>query len=241
MQEKKKDKSVSGYVLAAGFTVLCIGAGMFFDERGTKSKPRVIYQYEHIEPDQPSGGIGTHQGNPQGGPGGTPNTGTYTPGGPNVPAGDGWSEEYHTIAAEMAEKYGLTNLSPADKARYFPGVEGNPTADDWANLMGRMAYFESGHRPGLTYNESFTNQYGETVVSTGLTQISYASANGYRDSNGNRFNVTTQDLMDPRVNLEVTASILATQVGRHGVINGGSTGNWQGAATYWSIFRTGKL
>jgi soluble lytic murein transglycosylase-like protein len=95
-----------------------------------------------------------------------------------------------------------------------------------------MIQYESGFDPSQTYTESFTDRSGNRVVSTGLLQLSQESARGYGHS------VTTQDLMDPYVNLQVGVDILEHWVSRDGVIAGdGNTGGGR----YWSVLRpTGK-
>ena len=161
-------------------------------------------------------------------PGGT--TGTIQ----SAMGGD-FTPEMTAYAAQMAQQYGLTSLTPADSQKWFPGVVGPPSAMDWANLMGRMSKLESGVNPELTYKENFTDSSGNNVISTGLLQLSQESARGYG------FDVTTNSLKDPAMNIEIGAAILAKWVKTDGVISGGSSGNWKGAARYWSIYRSGKM
>ncbi len=134
------------------------------------------------------------------------------------------------LREELSKRTNLLGSSPVDAQEFFG--KDTPTVDDWANLMVSMAYLESGHNPNTTYQENFKNQYGEYVISTGLFQISYASAAGYG------YTVTTEQLKDPYLNIEIATVILETLVTQDNRIAGGAL---QGASRYWAVLRQPKV
>ena len=128
-------------------------------------------------------------------------------------------------------RQGLDQLSPSDAQLYFGRP--NPTAEDWADLMTVMMSMESNFRSDLTYRENFTDRNGDNVVSTGLLQLSQESLRGYG------YNYSTEDLMNPSVNISAGVGVLRHWVERDGVIgNGGNTNSSaRGGSRYWSVLR----
>lgn len=149
-----------------------------------------------------------------------------------VGSGKEFSPELKQYAMEMAEKYGLTNLSPSDSMKYF-GHEGPATAEEWAGLMGKMVDLESGFDTNCSYTENFVNKStGQLCVSRGLFQLSEGDFPG----------LTVADCYDPYKNIETATKIMARDIGSAGVINGKAAGQGNtGLARYWGIFRSGKL
>lgn len=152
------------------------------------------------------------------------------------------NDVYEQYAREAIREYGLTELSVSDAERFFPGAGTSLTEDQWVSLMSAMARYESSFNPNTQFRESFNNSRGERVVSTGLMQVSYESVNGYRQADGSRFNVTTQQLLSPKTNLNAAAAILKRWVSVDGSIAGRTGGQDRGGARYWSVLReTGKV
>jgi hypothetical protein len=111
------------------------------------------------------------------------------------------------------------------------------TPENWVHLIVAMARFESSYKPVTTYREKFKNSRGEFVISTGLLQISYESARGYGFSG-----ITTEQLKEPKKNLEVGVKILERWSLADGVIAGNGKSPYQGSSRYWSVLRaSGKL
>ena len=139
-------------------------------------------------------------------------------------------QELQAYTLQKIKEMGFSNLSPADKAAFFPN---GGTDEEWLGLASAMMKYESGFDPNTTYTEGFTNSKGQRLVSTGLFQLSEDSVRGYG------FNYTTQDLKDPYKNIDAGLHILKNWVEKDGVISG--PGN-KGGARYWSVLRpTGKL
>jgi len=137
--------------------------------------------------------------------------------------------EAYTLA--KIKEMGFSNLSPADKAQFFPN---GGTDEEWLALVSAMIKEESGFDPNQTYTENFKDANGNNVISTGLFQLSQESARGYGFSG-----MTTQQLMDPRTNIDVGLTILQKWVSQDGYISGP---NNTGGARYWSVLRPdGKL
>ena len=113
-----------------------------------------------------------------------------------------------------------SQLSREDKAEFYVG------------LISSLARFESSFNPKATYKENFRDGHGDFVISRGLLQISKESANLYGCGIEK-----AEELHDPSTNLTCGVRILSRWVERDGVIQGGGTGAWRGAARYWSPFR----
>lgn len=109
------------------------------------------------------------------------------------------------------------------------------TRTNWVHFFAAMAKHESNFKPELEYRENFKNGRGETVISTGLFQLSYESARSYGFTG-----ITTEDLKDPYKNIEVAVAIMKKWVKADGVINGKHFGKYLGGARYWSVIRAGK-
>ncbi|MEY4440575.1 MAG: hypothetical protein RLY49_201 [Candidatus Parcubacteria bacterium] len=145
-------------------------------------------------------------------------------------------EELKAYTLQKIKEMGFSQLSPADKAAFFPN---GGTDEEWLGLVSAMMKYESGFDPNTTYPEKNSdgtprlNNKGEQIVSTGLLQLSYESVNGYG------FNVTTDQLKDSKTNIDVGLTILKKWISEDGYISGP---NDTGGARYWSVLRSsGKL
>lgn len=107
------------------------------------------------------------------------------------------------------------------------------TPENWVHLMAAMCKFESNFKPTATYKENFKNGKGEFVISTGLFQLSYESVGGYG------YKVTTEQLKEPFLNIEIAVEIMEKWVVNDGCI---SSPENKGPARFWSTLRgTGKF
>ena len=166
-------------------------------------------------------------------------TGTY----PGGKAGNGkeFTPEMKAFAMQMAEKYGLTNLSPSDAMKYF-GHEGPASAEEWAGLMARMVNVESGFDPNNTYYETYINSAGQRVPALNDKGEQMISRGLFQLSEGDLPGLTVADCYDPYKNMETAVKIMARDIGKAGVINGRAEGQGNtGLAAYWGPFRTGVL
>ncbi|MGZ3694808.1 MAG: transglycosylase SLT domain-containing protein [Bdellovibrionota bacterium] len=116
-----------------------------------------------------------------------------------------------------------SNLNLSDKKNF------------WVYMLSAMSERESGQDPAQTYKESFNDAKGNSVISTGLLQISIESANSY----GCGFTSQSQ-LTDPERNLACGLKILNRWIGQDGLVSGKSGTAWRGGARYWSTLRTGS-
>jgi hypothetical protein len=127
------------------------------------------------------------------------------------------------------------NSVPSDVATYCPAYK-NLDAERrrafWVYLMSSLSFFESNHRPELTFKEPFKDSQGNCVISRGLLQLPRESANGY----GCGIKAAV-DLHQPAVNIACGVRIMAKWVGNDRVIAGGKSQSWRGLARYWSPFR----
>jgi hypothetical protein len=105
---------------------------------------------------------------------------------------------------------------PADAAKY--GVDGS--AKSWANYLTKLAEKESGFNAGQTYKETAMapNSKGETILSSGLFQVSYESVRGYGVGKGLSDTELQQKLFDPAFNIDAAIAIHEKQVLKHGKI-----------------------
>ncbi len=105
----------------------------------------------------------------------------------------------------------------------------------WGDLLAAMSYHESGHDTELTYQEDFTDNNGDRVVSRGLLQLSLESSQGYDCPL-----IDASELHDPAKNIDCAVRILHKWIEQDGVISqdaGWLAGGWKGAARYWGVFR----
>lgn len=129
----------------------------------------------------------------------------------------------------------LTDTVPADIDNYcsnYPQLDRKQRINFWMHLLSTMAYFESGHDPSTSYQESFNDGSGNPVISRGLLQLSYESSLGY----GCPISIG-EDLHDPSINLHCALRILTRWVVYDGVISRNEVGGWKGGARYWSVLR----
>jgi hypothetical protein len=137
---------------------------------------------------------------------------------------------------EQINKSGLLNTTPKDIGNFCPQYKGNELRF-WVYLVSSIAQLESNFNPNTTYKENFKNSKGQYVISTGLTQLSTESVAGY----GYR-GLSTDDLKEPLLNLEITVKILKHWMDRDHVLSEYSGGRWIGSgARYWSTMRTPKV
>lgn len=114
---------------------------------------------------------------------------------------------------------GYNELSDAHKREFF------------VMLFSSLARFESGFKPETTYREDFADSNGDSVISTGLFQVSVESLGGYG------FKTTKEKLKDPYTNIDAMLVVANRWLVRDGCIAGGGKGAWRGMARYWSVFR----
>lgn len=110
-----------------------------------------------------------------------------------------------------------------------------------AQLISKMAQYESGFDPSESYKEDFKDSSGAYVVSRGLLQISKESANDYKCQGKTTLKIIdAKDLHDYGVNLKCGVKILNKWGLKHKVLYGGKTNAWLGGSKYWSVLRCPK-
>lgn len=138
----------------------------------------------------------------------------------------GWQASWTPIA-EKALKEHAGDLLKANPKGLCPGDK----LTNYLNIMIKLAKFESGYKPALTYQESFNDRFGKPVISTGLLQVSQESCGGYG------MKTTTEELKRVEKNFACAARIMNKWIVIDGVISEGKPGAWLGMAKYWSPFR----
>jgi hypothetical protein len=141
-----------------------------------------------------------------------------------------WLYQDATYAA--LDKYGqaLLKANPKDGPEFCSTWSTVNKRDFYNALLAHMATRESGRDPSQTYKESFKNGKGETVISTGLLQVSYESCGSYGTK------TTTEGLKDPITNLECGVRILSRWIPSDSYI----AKDKLGAGRYWSVMRPGS-
>lgn len=143
-----------------------------------------------------------------------------------------------TRAALATEGRALRMIEPTDVAAYCPAyttLSGEEREAFWLGLLSSMARFESDFRPTTSFQENFNDRTGKSVISRGLLQLSQESANsslyrcGIEDS---------EELHDPRTNLNCAVKIMTALVSRDRTIGAQVDGRWRGGSAYWSVLRT---
>jgi hypothetical protein len=104
----------------------------------------------------------------------------------------------------------------------------------WGHLAVAMAKKESNYNSRTQFVENFNDSQGRPVISRGLFQMSFESAN-QRAYNCNF--KTPQELHDPILNIKCMTNILYHWVSNDQRIGGKESGEWKGGARYWSVLR----
>lgn len=153
---------------------------------------------------------------------------------PRVILADWPQKEYSAMLVRALQSHGKSLLAavPADHAKWCDDFSKADKLQFYVMLVSALARFESGFNTNEKYVEDFEDVNGNSVVSRGLLQISIESANGYGAGIKN-----VAELHDPEINLRTGVLILNKWIPRDGVVQGGSSGAWRGAARYWSPFR----
>jgi uncharacterized protein YraI len=147
------------------------------------------------------------------------------------------SKQWNVYARDAIRQKGqaLTSDTPSDVSSFCPAYSRRSAADKeqfWIGLLSAMTRFESNYNPKLSYTENFRDSQGNRVVSRGLLQLSLESARNYGCVLS-----SAQALHEPQANLSCGVRIVNRWVERDGVIAGGSSSGWRGAARYWSVLR----
>lgn len=201
MQEKKKDKSVSGYILSTGLIILCIGFNMFFEQKATKKKPRILYQYEYVD-ETASSGITTRG-----------NTLTNTDSG--TPAEGGTTGDGSLLTEEERNNWfsSLSNGGKADDGRLTLttyGYSDDATPD--SNTTEKRGFANNLLRPGsVALSPDIYNKYkpeiGAAVYING-THVGYYEDRTPASYQGKSYG-NVIDIYDPNKTLGVQSKAIA--------------------------------
>jgi hypothetical protein len=131
----------------------------------------------------------------------------------------------------------LPNTFPADIDKFCPGYKTKDAIDRkvfWVGLISIIAKPESNFKPETTYTESFNDAKGKKVISRGLLQISIESANQKKYSCDIK---KSENLHDPKVNIDCGVKILEAWVKTDNVIATYVGQAPIGGGRYWSTLR----
>lgn len=143
----------------------------------------------------------------------------------------------HTMETLATIGAALVATDPSDVGAFCSGYSAwsaQQRAQFWTFLLSGVCEFESDFNASATYREDFNDSSGKPVVSAGLLQISFESANGRRYNCGLS---RSEDLLDPLINLTCGVRIMQALVLEDGVISRTAGTRQQGAARYWSTLR----
>jgi hypothetical protein len=152
-----------------------------------------------------------------------------------------FDKETNDYLVDLISKTNLVNITPRDVEKFFPGVNGQPTAQDWANFIAGITKAESGFNPNKTYKESFVDNSGKPQISEGYLQLSRDDVANYKMTG-----IDPNQIQDPSVNLQMGVIIMDRLVSKDGVIsdytiktgkNGKQYRDYQGPSEYWSTLR----
>jgi hypothetical protein len=118
----------------------------------------------------------------------------------------------------------------------YDKLDKNGRKEFWVAMFASIAVDESALDPSNKYRENFLDSNGKRVVSRGLLQISYESANDY--GCGIK---APNDLHDPAQNLRCGVKIFDHWVERDGTVADYWDKHWRGGARYWAVLRKPKL
>ena len=141
------------------------------------------------------------------------------------------------ITETAVSSSGLPQLVPTDIDKFCPGYktrDATARARFWVGLLSIVARPESNFKPETTYTENFNDAHGKKVVSRGLLQISFESANQKKYSCGIK---QAEELHDPKVNLTCGVKILDAWVNTDKIIATYVGQSPRGGGRYWSTLR----
>ncbi len=152
-------------------------------------------------------------------------------------------QDYRRYAHQAVLELGqpLTRATPEDITDYcpaYPELSLPLRRAFWSHLLAFMAKSESNHSPSSRYQEKFNDRAGQPVISRGLLQISYESAQAYGCDLA-----TPQSLHNPRQNLRCGVRILNRWIDGDNRLAGRASDSttegtqWLGGARYWSTLR----
>lgn len=131
----------------------------------------------------------------------------------------------------------MDQLNFSDKADFCPKYDSlnkENRKDFWSTLLASMAIYESGIKPGVSYDEGQTSDALNGVTSRGLVQMSFDSARQSRYVRNGCVLDKPRELHIPHVNLRCALAAMKTLVKADGCI---ACGKKKGAAKYWSTLR----
>lgn len=146
-----------------------------------------------------------------------------------------WNEEWTPLVYEALDKYGkdLLTFMPndADEFCFTSDMKAN-----YLKLIKSMAKYESTFNPNATYKETRMkpDQRGDTIISSGLLQVSVESCNGYVME---KRLTRKEELFDVARNLECSVKIFNKWVLRDKVLSNASDN--LGIGRYYSVMRPG--
>ncbi len=141
--------------------------------------------------------------------------------------------DYTRYTLDAIERYAndLLEATHIDDAGYCSSL--NSLSRDqkkqfWLMFISGVARWESGFDTSEKFLERKSRRY-----SRGLLQLDYQHRAAYRCNDL----YSPQDLHDARKNLTCGVKMVRHLVLRDGIIRGGRTGAWKGAADFWSVLR----
>ncbi len=130
----------------------------------------------------------------------------------------------------------LYKTTPKDIASFCPQyklLNKESRIQFWTGLISVMASFESNFDTQTQYVEKFEDNNGEYIISRGLLQLSFESAN---QKNYSCEIKSATDLHKAKVNLTCAVNILSFWVNKDHLISG-SDSDIKGGGRYWSVLR----
>jgi hypothetical protein len=138
---------------------------------------------------------------------------------------------------KIIEKSLLHQSNPEDIEYFCPKYKSITKTDKikfWTGLISSMAYYESSFDPNAEYTEKFKDNQGEYIVSRGLLQLSFESAN----QKAYNCNIESdQDLYLAEVNLNCGINILSYWLNKDKAITSIKS-KIKGAGRYWAVLRS---
>ena len=126
-------------------------------------------------------------------------------------------------------------VAEIDKAKWNPAIENYcktvSLKECVAQAVSILSKYESSFKTGEQFTESFNDSKGNPVISRGLLQLSFESANQKAYSCGLK---TPEDLHDAKINLSCGVKIVNYWLNRDLVLMAEPK---KGCARYWSVCR----
>ena len=139
------------------------------------------------------------------------------------------ASDLHQINLQAASQYLVGRPAPSDGAKYgLADANGStqgyqPTAEQWANLMDRVAFHESHHDNGNNYIAINTTYFEKDFKNANPNDLQFYSSGLFSMTVG-QYGLNTSNIYNPIDNANAAAQYMATLLNNNNMVIGGAAG-----------------